>query len=505
MGKIRSGNNVIINIVSSLTLQIFTFISGLIIPRIILVYFGSEVNGLITSLNQFLSFISLVEGGLGSIVLASLYKPIQKNDNKEIASVLYTANQFYFQVAIVFITYSVIITLLYPYIANTNFDAKYIGLMSGILCLNMIVQYYLSISNRLYLEASKRGYIVYNTQSILIVITTFGTALLVRFVPNIFALKFYRVLVYSLQPIIFNYFTSKYISRAKCEFENKDLKEKRWSGLGQNIAFFIHSNTDVAVLTIFSSLTSVSIYSVYSMIVVGLRTVVITIKNGFNPVLGEALAKNDKDQLTRQFNIFEFIMDNVSIVVFGCTARLIVPFVSLYTQGIQDADYKQPIFALILVLSELIFCMREPHLSLDYDAGKFKETQFGAYGEAIINLISSVILVNKFGIIGVAIGTLIAVIFRTIYHVYYNKKNVINRDIILFLKRVLVAVCSIFAFCFESQYSRLQMNDYLSWFISAIFILAIYALIVVAFNFFVDYRYTKKILIYFFQKHKKLN
>ena len=39
--------------------------------------FGSEINGLVSSITQFLSFISLLEGGLGAVVLAELYLPIE--------------------------------------------------------------------------------------------------------------------------------------------------------------------------------------------------------------------------------------------------------------------------------------------------------------------------------------------------------------------------------------------------------------------------------------------
>ena len=62
-------------------LQFVTIISGFIIPRIILTNFGSEVNGLVSSLNQFLNYVYLFEGGLGGAVLANLYKPLYKDPN----------------------------------------------------------------------------------------------------------------------------------------------------------------------------------------------------------------------------------------------------------------------------------------------------------------------------------------------------------------------------------------------------------------------------------------
>lgn len=54
----------LLNIASSLLLQVVSVISGLIVPRIILSCFGSDINGLVSSINQFLSYITLIEGGL---------------------------------------------------------------------------------------------------------------------------------------------------------------------------------------------------------------------------------------------------------------------------------------------------------------------------------------------------------------------------------------------------------------------------------------------------------
>ena len=49
------------NIISSLLLQLVTVICGLILPRAIIGKYGSNVNGLISSITQFLTYITLLE------------------------------------------------------------------------------------------------------------------------------------------------------------------------------------------------------------------------------------------------------------------------------------------------------------------------------------------------------------------------------------------------------------------------------------------------------------
>ena len=69
-------NKTLLNIVMFLIFQIVLIISNFIIPRIILLNYGSEINGLVLSITQFLNYINLFEGGVSGVVLAALYKPL---------------------------------------------------------------------------------------------------------------------------------------------------------------------------------------------------------------------------------------------------------------------------------------------------------------------------------------------------------------------------------------------------------------------------------------------
>ena len=62
------------NVIASLIYEIIAILYGFLIPRIILKTFGSEVNGLVSSLGQFLNYITLLEGGLTGVIMAALYK-----------------------------------------------------------------------------------------------------------------------------------------------------------------------------------------------------------------------------------------------------------------------------------------------------------------------------------------------------------------------------------------------------------------------------------------------
>lgn len=76
-----------LNTSTSLFYQVTTIICGFILPRLILQSFGSEVNGLVNSITQFLAIISFLELGVGSVIQSSLYKPLAEKNNDQISKV----------------------------------------------------------------------------------------------------------------------------------------------------------------------------------------------------------------------------------------------------------------------------------------------------------------------------------------------------------------------------------------------------------------------------------
>ena len=108
-----------------LILQVLTIISGFILPKIYISSYGSEVNGLISSITQFLSVISLMDLGIGAVIEASLYKPLANKDNITISKVLKSGDKFFKIVASIFVLYATILCFIYPKIINSNFSNLY--------------------------------------------------------------------------------------------------------------------------------------------------------------------------------------------------------------------------------------------------------------------------------------------------------------------------------------------------------------------------------------------
>ena len=103
------------NTISSLIFQLTTIICGFILPRLILTAFGSEVNGLVNSIIQFLGIISFLELGVGAVVQSTLYKPLAEKNYKDVSKIISSANRFFSRLGIILFIYVIFLIVIFPF------------------------------------------------------------------------------------------------------------------------------------------------------------------------------------------------------------------------------------------------------------------------------------------------------------------------------------------------------------------------------------------------------
>jgi len=474
---------VLLNVISSLVLQIVVLICGFIVPKLIMTNFGSSVNGLVSSITQFLSYITLLEAGIGPVVLSTLYKPIAKKDKKSIENILKSAEKFFRVISTIFVIYIVVLAVVYPNFVNSEFDYIYTVSLIVIISISIFVEYCFGMTYKLYLIADQKNYIISLIQIIGYVLNTIIIVLLVKFGAGIHCVKLISGLVFVLRPVIQNiYVKRKYNINLKNADKNYDLKQK-WDGLAQHVAYVIHCNTDITILTIFTHISQVSVYAVYNLIVKGVNSLIQSFISGVSTAFGDMIAREEKQQLNRNFKIYELIYYSITTIVYTCTILLIVPFVKIYTSGINDANYNNPIFAYILVLSELTWAIRQPYNELTKAAGNFKQTRKGAWIECIVNIVVSLVLVKQIGMVGVAIGTLVAMLIRTVEFIYHASKYILERSIWISIKKALVIGVEVVVIIFIMQFiPDFKSLSYMAWILKGIIVFSISTILVVAIN-----------------------
>ena len=458
------------NSVTSLIGQAITVTCGFILTKLILERFGSDVNGLVSSVTQFLGFISFLEMGIGAVVKSALYEPLAQKDNLGISKVIFSAKKFYRVIAFALVAYTLALACLYPLIAASKFNYFYSFVLIIIISISMFMQYYFGTPYQLLINADQKNYIPTVTCAVTLLLSTVVSGLLIEARASIHIVKLSTSIIYIVRPIVYIYYVKiRYKIKNDIVLVEEPIKQK-WNGLAQHIAYVVFNQTDVVILTLFSSLANVSRYTVYHNVTIGVQQIISCLSVGVSAMLGNVLYSENKDKLKHTFEQVEWFFHFISTLLFTITGMLIIPFIRVYTQGVEDAQYIIPAFAIVITLAQAVYAIRTPYETMILAANKFKETQRSAIFEVIINIGLSVVLVYKMGLLGVAIGTLVAVLYRTIYFVCYLHNNIINHKYIIVFKNIcsdlLVLALSLILCCFFRF--KLEQTNWASWLILAI-------------------------------------
>lgn len=470
------------NTMSSLLFQFTTIICGFVVPRLILLNYGSEVNGLINSITQFLALISFLELGVGAVIQSSLYKPLANKDDEEISKIIVSGQKFFSRLAKILLGYLIILMGAYPLVAKSNFSFLYSATMILVIGISSFAQYYFGIINSLLLTANQRGYFSYNIQTVILILNTIACFVLIKFGAPIHIVKLSTSLIYLFRPLLLSMYTKRnYNIDWKIEYTEEPIKQK-WNGIAQHVASVVLNGTDNIVLTLFADLSSVSVYSIYNMVTYGIRILIVYITSGIEPLLGDLLARDEITKLKSFFRYVERVIHTLSSYIFGIAAVMIVSFVKVYTIGIDDANYIQHMFAMLMILSNAGCCYRLPYNLMILASGHYKQTQNNYIIAAIINIVLSIVLVSKFGLIGVSIGTLVAMFYQTIWMAAYVSKNIIFWPFKYFLKQIVIDALTFSLFIVIGQLIDINAMSWLSWTLEAVKVSIIGLVLVITLN-----------------------
>lgn len=425
----------------------------------------------------------MAECGVGAVVQSTLYKPLANQDMIEVSKIVISAERFFKKIAYLLLGYTLLLMIIYPAMTIDSFDYIFTAILIFVISISTFAQYYIGITYKILLAADQLGFIQYTIHAAALVLNTVICIILMINGASIQVVKLTTSVIFLLQPVLIaGMAKKKYKIDHTLVLTEEPIKQK-WNGLAQHISTVILGNTDVVVLTLLSTLENVSIYAVYHLVVNGVKQVVLSTTNGMQAMLGNMLAKNEIKTLNRTFDTIEWLMHTIVTMVFSITAMLIVPFVQVYTKGVNDANYIVPTFAYLITLAQASYCLRLPYNIMVLAAGHYKQTQWSAIIEASINVVTSVALVFKFGLIGVAIGTFAAMTYRTIYFVVYLSKNILQRNVRYFIKHIVVDISEVAAlaaivFSFPEFYC-LQECNYIAWVVLA-FKVGLTAVVIIA-------------------------
>lgn len=482
------GSRVKINVAASVMQQVVSIICAFILPRVILRAYGSAYNGVVNSVTQFLSCVTLLRAGIGGVTRAALYKSLASGDLYKTSAIVKATESFMRKIALGFSVLLVVFAAVYPFLVREEFGWFFSFSLVLVLGISTVVQYYFGITNQILLHADQKLYVYNIWQVVATIANTVLSVGLITAGAGIHAAKLGSAAAFSITPIALHCYVKKKYCLCENACPDNTAIRQRWDAAVHQLAAFIHSNTDIMVLTVFADMLHVSVYSVYALIVGGINQLITSVSNAIEALLGKIMAERDRASLVDTVELYEWSIHIVGVILFGCASVLIVPFVMLYTKDVTDANYNQPLLGVLMCAAYLISAVRLPYQNVIEAAGHFSQTKRMAIVEAIINVIVSCSLAGRFGAVGVMLGTVAAMGYRTVCYVLYASKKLLEMPFGRFGKRILISAVLFGGINFAYFYSGigstvlLKAESFEVWVLIAIITAAIISVAVVLAN-----------------------
>jgi O-antigen/teichoic acid export membrane protein len=461
------------NITLGFVNQIVTIAFGILIPRLFIIKLGSEANGFMASITQIFIYMSILEAGVGTAAIQALYKPIASDDKHSMNGILSATSKYYKKTGEYYFLAVVAMSIVYSLCIKSN-----IGILTVFLAILLtgmvgVINFFFQAKFKLLLTAEGKGYVISNIVMVVTVITNIAKMLLLIYGYNIILIQLSYFVINLLQVFMIWVYLKKNYKwidlNVKPDFSAMSQKN---SVLVHQISGMIFNNTDVLILTIFCGFKVVSVYVMYNLVFQMINSLVSNLNSGAVFILGSTYYEN-KNKFLNLYDSFELYYMAIVFALYSITYILILPFMKLYTAGITDINYINSWLPILFVSLNLMSFARWPGMNAINVAGHFRKTQYRSIIESTINIVMSLICVNRFGIYGVLIGTICALLYRTNDIIIYSSRHILKRSSLITYKRWVVNIILFLSIVIIANKFNITPNSYIKFAITSVILLII--------------------------------
>lgn len=396
------------NTLSTAVYQLTAMLMGFITPRLMILYYGSEVNGLIVSVTEFLTYFKMVEAGLAAASIFALYEPLSKRDDAAISGIVSAARGFYNTAGWLFCGITLAFAAAYPFIVPVSdvngLRMNELSVMVLILSMGIsgALEFFTLSRYRVLLTADQRTYVVSLASMSSLMLSTALIVILPFLGQDVIVVRLAASLTILVRSVILSRYTAKHYPNVNPKAPpNKTALGMRWDALYYELTNVFQQGAGVILATLITRDTGIlSVYGVYHMVTVGLWGVLKMATTGIYSIFGNLLVSGKRSAFQRAYRDFECLYHLATTILFGAAAVLIVPFVNLYTHGVTDVNYNVPLLGLLIILEALTNQCKMPMDLMISSSGKFREVR----GQCVIQVIVTIVCGTGLGLYGLRFG-----------------------------------------------------------------------------------------------------
>ena len=247
------GYNVKINLFFASISQVLTLVFALVVPKLLINYYGPQIHGLTATISSLISYLTLVESGIGAASVQSLYAPLQERDYKLVNADLNAIAIFYLRIGKIFVTLVIVIATLYPFLSADGLDYWLVFTLVLISGLANTIEYFFTSKYRVLLQADKKLYVINLVNSVGILLQGILRIVFIYLKMSIFVVQLVPAIVYAVRLISI----SVYVNRAYSYLDrtvspNFQVGKKRWSALIHQISnIYVYIGTIMSAFAVF--------------------------------------------------------------------------------------------------------------------------------------------------------------------------------------------------------------------------------------------------------------
>lgn len=481
------------NTVFTAAYQFTAMLMGFVTPRLMMLFYGSQVNGLIVSVNEFLTYFRLVEAGLAAAAVYSLYQPLSQRDDEGVSAIVSAARQFYNVAGWMFVGLTLVFALIYPLfvpvqtISGNLMDYLSVFLLICAMGVSGSLEFFTLSRYRVLLTADQRTFMVSLASMASLLLQTAVIVVLAYLRVNIIVVRLLASLTIAIRPLILGSYVKKIYPQVNAFAKpNKAALARRWDAMYQQFTTAFHQSAAIMLTTIITrNAAMISVYGTYHMVTIGLWGILKMTTTGIYSGFGDLMARGEQKKFQKAYRDFEFLYLSITSVLFSAAAILIVPFVVLYTDKITDANYSAPLIGLMVILEAITDHAKMPMDLMITASGRFRETRHHCTAQVVTAVVLGLGLgywglqtSMTMAIVGILSGIIISNILRAILQLWYVPKNITHLPWQWTLWRMLrmILQVAIIAGPFLA-FKLLDINGFFKWITLAV-PLSIYALII---------------------------
>ncbi|NLR09046.1 lipopolysaccharide biosynthesis protein [Lactobacillus sp. HBUAS51381] len=393
--------------------QILTLVAQFIARTFFIHVLGQKFLGLNGLFVNVLSFLNFAELGIGSAVTFALYEPLASNNHGQIAALMVHFKRWYRYIALVVFLGGLCVMPFLPHLIHdqsTNF-------------VNIYIAFALSLSSTVasYLVSYKRTLLIANQQGYLNTLNTVGYSLIQQILQIVGLLLYSSYYLYLIIQLIFMIISNLRVSRVVdrlypylLDYPSERIDKSTMNFFKKNVLGMLSAKaggivvngTDNILLSYFVGLTSVGVYSNYTLIITGLTNVLNQAVSAVASSIGNlAVVEKSKTRKVKVFYKYYFL----SALLIFFAAIGFTAFSSTFVRYWVGERYVYTQLPLLLIAFNFYLQgLRQPIITYTNAYGLYWYERYKPILESIVNLFISVLLLctTNLEVSAVLIGTI---------------------------------------------------------------------------------------------------